>query len=181
MSQISQLSKLAVSVTVCVTAGIPPTTCPVPQQPNLLLARQFLSWSIRIHFGVDYSAAPSDVGNKGLAIWLDCDDCCYFYKILTENLLCLSRDPTWLLVLWGTKSSTLTPMRNRGEKASLIRWETKHTSHSLPSFVLIKKYLYLSYHFLCSGVEGIPGQCSAWSHLEQGRQLGLSPGLDGRP
>ena len=38
MSQISQLSKLAISVTVCITTGIPHTTSPVPQKPNVLLA-----------------------------------------------------------------------------------------------------------------------------------------------
>lgn len=35
--------------------------------------------------------------------------------------------------------------------------------------------------FTHPGVEGISGQCSAGSHPEQGRQLGLSAGLDGRP
>ena len=36
MSQISQLSKLAISVAACITAGVPHTTFSVPQQPNLL-------------------------------------------------------------------------------------------------------------------------------------------------
>ena len=47
MSQISQLSKLAISVAVCITAGIPHTTSPVPQQPNLLLVDTFVT---KAHF-----------------------------------------------------------------------------------------------------------------------------------
>lgn len=34
---------------------------------------------------------------------------------------------------------------------------------------------------VCAGAEGIPGQGPAGSHLGQGGQLGLGPGLDGRP
>lgn len=34
---------------------------------------------------------------------------------------------------------------------------------------------------LCAGAEGIPGQGPAGPHPGQGGQLGLGPGLDGRP
>ena len=37
MTQISQLSNLTISVAVCITAGVPNKTSPVPLQPNLLL------------------------------------------------------------------------------------------------------------------------------------------------
>ena len=37
MSQISQLSKLSISVAVCISTSVPHTTSPAPQQPNLLL------------------------------------------------------------------------------------------------------------------------------------------------
>ena len=50
MSQISQLSKLTIAVTVCVTAGVPHTTSLVPQQPNLLLADTFMAKGRFYHF-----------------------------------------------------------------------------------------------------------------------------------
>ena len=50
MSQISQLSKLAISVVVCITAGVPLRTSPVPQQPNLLLVDTFDTKARFYHF-----------------------------------------------------------------------------------------------------------------------------------
>ena len=43
MSQISHPVKFVISVAVCTTAGVPHTTFPVPQQPNLLLVDTFVT------------------------------------------------------------------------------------------------------------------------------------------
>ena len=50
MSQISLLSKLAISVAVCISTGVPHTTFHVPQQPNLLLADTFETKAWFYHF-----------------------------------------------------------------------------------------------------------------------------------
>ena len=60
MSQISQLSKLAISVAVCITAGVPHTTSPVPQQPNLLLADTFVTKARFYHFFLHQTQSKRD-------------------------------------------------------------------------------------------------------------------------
>ena len=60
MSQISQLSKLAVSVAVCITAGVPPTTFPVPQQPSMLLADTFTTKALFYRFFLHQTQSKRD-------------------------------------------------------------------------------------------------------------------------
>ena len=60
MSQISQLSKLAISDAVCITAGVPHTTSPVPQQPNLLLADTFMTKARFYHFFLHQTQSRRD-------------------------------------------------------------------------------------------------------------------------
>ena len=54
MSQISQLSKLTISVAVCITTGVPHTTFPVPQQPNVPLVDTFMTKAGFYHFFVKH-------------------------------------------------------------------------------------------------------------------------------
>ena len=68
MSQISQLSKLAISVAVCITAGVPHTTSPVPQQPNLLLADTFMTKARFYHFFLHRTQSKRD-GNVHKKAW----------------------------------------------------------------------------------------------------------------
>ena len=68
MSQISQLSKLAVSVTVCVTASVPLTTSHVPQQPNFLLADTFVTKHRFYHFFLHQTQSKRD-GNVREKAW----------------------------------------------------------------------------------------------------------------
>ena len=69
MSQISQLSKLAISVTVCITAGVPHTTSPVPQQPNLLLADTFVTKARFYHFFLHQTQNKCDGNVREKAWW----------------------------------------------------------------------------------------------------------------
>ena len=68
MSQISQLSKLAISVAVCITAGVPHTTSPVPQQPNLLLADTFVPKARFYRFFLHQTQSKRD-GNVRKKAW----------------------------------------------------------------------------------------------------------------
>ena len=68
MSQISQLSKLAISVTVCITTGIPHTTSPVPQKPNVLLADTLVTKARFYHFFLHQTQSKRD-GNIREKAW----------------------------------------------------------------------------------------------------------------
>ena len=68
MSQISQLSKLAISVAVCITAGVPHTTSPVPQQPNVLLADTFATKACFYYFFLHQTQSKCD-GNVCEKAW----------------------------------------------------------------------------------------------------------------
>lgn len=74
----------------------------------------------------------------------------YMLKLeeIHADILCLSRDPTWLWVLWGTRSSTLTPLKTRRGKASLIRWDTTHslTLYTFTSMVCVSNSMH---HLVC--------------------------------
>ena len=50
MSEISQLSKLAISIAVCITASVTPTTSPAPQHQHFLLADTFMTKARFYHF-----------------------------------------------------------------------------------------------------------------------------------
>ena len=69
MSQISQLSKLTISVAVCITAGVPHTTSPVPQQPNLLLADTFVTKARFYHFFLHQTQSKYDGSVREKARW----------------------------------------------------------------------------------------------------------------
>ena len=53
-------SKLAISVAVCITASIPHTTSPVPQQPNLLLVDTFVTKARFYHFFLHQTQSKRD-------------------------------------------------------------------------------------------------------------------------
>ena len=61
MSKISQLSKLAISVGVCITTGVPYANSPVPQQPNLLLVDTFVTKACFYHFFLHQTQSKRDV------------------------------------------------------------------------------------------------------------------------
>ena len=67
-SQISQLLKLSISVAVCITTGVPHTTSPAPQQPNLLLADTFVTTSHFYHFLLHQTQSKCD-GNVCEKVW----------------------------------------------------------------------------------------------------------------
>ena len=69
MSQISQLSKLAISVAVCITAGVPPTTSSVPQQPNLLLVDTFVTKARFYCFFLHQTQSKRDGNVREKAWW----------------------------------------------------------------------------------------------------------------
>ena len=60
MSQISQLSKLTISVAVRITASVPHTTSPVPQQPKLLLVDTFRTKHHFYHFFLHQTQTKRD-------------------------------------------------------------------------------------------------------------------------
>ena len=64
MSQISQLSKLAISVAV----GVPHTTFPVPRQPNLLLVDTFVTKARFYRFFLHQTQSKRD-GNVREKAW----------------------------------------------------------------------------------------------------------------
>ena len=68
MSQISQLSNLAISVAVCITTSIPHTTSPIPQQPNLLLADTFVTKARLYSFFLHQTQSKHD-GNVCEKVW----------------------------------------------------------------------------------------------------------------
>ena len=68
MSQISQLSKLTISVAVCITAGVPHTTSHVPQQPNLLLADTLVTKAHFYHLFLHQTQSNCD-GNVCEKAW----------------------------------------------------------------------------------------------------------------
>lgn len=94
--------------------------------------------------------------------------------------LSLHRDPTWLWVLYEIKSFIPTLTMSRWRKASPIR-QGPFSLHGLFFYTDVASLLQTNGSRLCAGAEGIPGQGPAGSHLGQGGQLGLGPGLDGRP
>ena len=65
---LSQLTKIAISVAVCITAGVPPTTSSVPQQPNLLLADTFVTKAHFYHFFLHQTQSKRD-GNVCEKAW----------------------------------------------------------------------------------------------------------------
>ena len=56
----SQISKLAISVAVCITTGVPHTTSPVLQQPNLLLVDTFVTKARFYHFFLHQTQSKRD-------------------------------------------------------------------------------------------------------------------------
>ena len=68
MTQISQLSKLVISVAVCITTDVPHTTSPVPQQQNLMLADTFMTKAHFYRFFLHQTQSKRD-GNVHEKVW----------------------------------------------------------------------------------------------------------------
>ena len=68
MSQISQFSKLAIPVAVCITAGVPHATSQVPYQPNLLFADTFVTKARFYRFFLHQTQSKRD-GNLPKKAW----------------------------------------------------------------------------------------------------------------